>query len=147
MSYEHILACVDLAAETDFVMQAAQREADEGTRTSMVYVMELPVAIAGPDTMAHSAGMADDSIYHELRAGAREKFAEVAEKYAIASDNQHMPEGKAAREIHRLADELSVDLIVIGSHGRHGLQVLLGSTANAVLHGASCDVLAVRLTD
>jgi len=34
--------------------------------------------------------------------------------------------------------------VVIGSHGRHGVQLLLGSTANAV-HGASCDVLAVRM--
>jgi universal stress protein A len=29
----------------------------------------------------------------------------------------------------------------------HGLQLLLGSTANAVLHGAKCDVLAVRHSD
>jgi len=34
---------------------------------------------------------------------------------------------------------------VVGSHGRHGLALLLGSTANGVLHGASCDVLAVRV--
>jgi universal stress protein A len=40
---------------------------------------------------------------------------------------------------------LDVDLIVIGSHGREGIQRLLGSTANAVLHGAPCDVLAVRI--
>ncbi|MEO2178254.1 MAG: universal stress protein, partial [bacterium] len=30
-------------------------------------------------------------------------------------------------------------------HGRHGLALLLGSTANGVLHGAPCDVLAVRV--
>ena len=40
---------------------------------------------------------------------------------------------------------LLLDLIVIGSHGRHGLALLLGSTANSVLHHARCDVLAVRL--
>jgi universal stress protein A len=34
---------------------------------------------------------------------------------------------------------------VVGSHGRHGLALLLGSTANDVLHGAPCDVLAVKL--
>ncbi|TNF89176.1 MAG: universal stress protein, partial [Gammaproteobacteria bacterium] len=37
------------------------------------------------------------------------------------------------------------DVIVVGSHGRHGLALLLGSTANGVLHGATCDVLAVRV--
>ncbi len=43
------------------------------------------------------------------------------------------------------AREHGADLIVVGSHGRHGLALLLGSTANAVLHGAPCDVLAVRI--
>jgi universal stress protein A len=38
-----------------------------------------------------------------------------------------------------------VDLVVVGSYGRHGLQLLLGSTANGVLHLAACDVLAVRV--
>jgi universal stress protein A len=38
-----------------------------------------------------------------------------------------------------------MDLVVVGSHGRHGLSLLLGSTANGVLHGAGCDVLAVRV--
>ena len=41
----------------------------------------------------------------------------------------------------------AVDLIVVGSHGRHGLALLLGSTADAVLHHAKCDVMAVRLQD
>jgi universal stress protein A len=44
-----------------------------------------------------------------------------------------------------MAVERGADLIVIGSHGRHGLQLLLGSTANGVLHLSECDVLAVRV--
>jgi nucleotide-binding universal stress UspA family protein len=55
--------------------------------------------------------------------------------------------GSTRREILRLAKELDTNLIVIGSHGREGIQRLLGSTANAVLHGAPCDVLAVRIKD
>ena len=47
-------------------------------------------------------------------------------------------------QIHSL-EEAGADIIVVGSHGRHGLALLLGSTANGVLHGASCDVLAVRV--
>jgi len=41
----------------------------------------------------------------------------------------------------------NTDLVIVGSHGRHGVRLLLGSTANAVLHGAECDVLAVRVQD
>lgn len=38
-----------------------------------------------------------------------------------------------------------VDLIVTGSHGRSGVSRLLGSTTNGILHGAHCDVMAVRI--
>jgi universal stress protein A len=38
-------------------------------------------------------------------------------------------------------------LIVVGSHGRHGVRLLLGSTANGILHHAKCDVLAVRIKE
>ncbi|BBI51861.1 hypothetical protein HORIV_42820 [Vreelandella olivaria] len=53
--------------------------------------------------------------------------------------------GMPDTEIHRFAEEHDVDLIVVGSHGRHGFALLLGSTSTGVLHGAQCDVLAVRV--
>ena len=53
--------------------------------------------------------------------------------------------GQPAHEIRNLAESGNFDLIVIGSHGRHGLGLILGSTANGVLHGAPCDVYVVRI--
>ena len=55
--------------------------------------------------------------------------------------------GVPGQEIVRIAEQEHIDLIVVGSHGRHGLALLLGSTANSVLHHAGCDVMAVRLHD
>lgn len=55
--------------------------------------------------------------------------------------------GVPKQEITQVADEQQADLIVVGSHGRHGLELLLGSTTNAILHHANCDVIAVRLRD
>jgi universal stress protein A len=46
-----------------------------------------------------------------------------------------------------MAKEEDVDLIIVGSHGRHGLALIFGSTSNSVLHGAPCDVLAVRIAE
>lgn len=48
-------------------------------------------------------------------------------------------------EITAMANEIGADLIVLGSHGRHGWRLILGSTANGVLHLAEADVLAVRI--
>ena len=45
----------------------------------------------------------------------------------------------------RVAREGAFDLIVIGSHERHGLSILVNLTEDTVLHNAPCDVLAVRL--
>jgi universal stress protein A len=49
------------------------------------------------------------------------------------------------REWLRAAAEGKMDLIVIGSRGRHGLAFLVKPTEDVIVHKAPCDVLAVRL--
>ncbi|MFB3104756.1 MAG: universal stress protein, partial [Pseudomonadales bacterium] len=66
-------------------------------------------------------------------------------KLGVPEDRQYLIFGRPESEIHRIAESKEADIIVVGSHGRHGLALLLGSTANGVLHGAKCDVLAVRV--
>ena len=76
---------------------------------------------------------------------ARERLRQYAREEGLDHAEQHVSSGYTKQEILDQADAIGADLIVVGSHGRHGLALLLGSTANAVLHGAPCDVLAVRL--
>lgn len=52
--------------------------------------------------------------------------------------------GSPARGILKQAENLDCDLIISGSHSRHGLEILLGSTAHKILNLAKCDVLLVR---
>ena len=52
--------------------------------------------------------------------------------------------GHPVAVIKEMAAEWVADLIVLGSHGKQGV-ALLGSTANGVMHGAPCNVLAVRI--
>ena len=70
---------------------------------------------------------------------------EFATQLGISEENQHLTFGRPETEIDAIAAEIGADLIVVGSHGRHGIALILGSTANGVLHGAPCDVLAVRV--
>ena len=76
---------------------------------------------------------------------ARAGLAEQAQRLEIeAAQEVVVSEHSAKHEIVRFAEERKMDLIVVASHGLHGISALLGSTANGVLHTASCDVLAVR---
>jgi len=52
--------------------------------------------------------------------------------------------GDPERSIISWVKERKSDLIIMGSHGHHGIGRLLGSVSNAVLHKASCDVLIVK---
>ena len=69
----------------------------------------------------------------------------LAKKLGAANAECRVLVGTPKTAIVQAASESGADLIVLGSHGVHGLELLLGSTANAVLHGATCDVLAVRV--
>jgi universal stress protein A len=77
----------------------------------------------------------------------KKKLKALGQHLAIDDDNQWLVWGIPDQEIVQVAKQEQIDLIVLGSHGRHGLALLLGSTANSVLHHANCDVLAVRLLD
>jgi nucleotide-binding universal stress UspA family protein len=53
-------------------------------------------------------------------------------------------EGDAAQAILRTAQDLSADLIVMGTHGRTGLERILGSVAEKVVRQARCPVLTLK---
>jgi universal stress protein A len=83
----------------------------------------------------------------QLEQQAKERLASICEPLNVADENQLVILGQPATEMRRLARDRDIDLIVVGSHGRHGLALIFGSTSNSVLHGAPCDVLAVRIAD
>lgn len=140
-NYKHMLLAVDLTEESNPVAErAAALAAQTQAKLSIIHVIE-------PINFAYGGDIPMDltAIQDQLDEHARQKLTEFAKPYNIPEQNQHTLVGLPQNEIHRIAKEEDVDLIIVGSHGRHGLSLLLGSTANGVLHGATCDVLAVRV--
>lgn len=139
--YKHILVGVDLTIESrDVSRRACALGRAFNSRLSCVHVIEpLSLAYGGDIPMDLS------TIQEQIQDTAKSHLAEFAETLGIAEADRHLIFGRPETEIHTLANEIGADLIVVGSHGRHGLALLLGSTANGVLHGAPCDVLAVRV--
>jgi universal stress protein A len=137
--YQQILVAIDVYSEYDQVLQRALNITKNANQISLVFVT-LPttyfqpyINVVGGDHVA------------EIHKQARSCLEDIARNNSIPIDQVYLPIGNAAEEIHTLANDIHADVIVIGSHGRSGLNLLLGSTANSVLHGSKQDVLAVRI--
>ncbi len=140
--YTHILVAVDLTEECDPVIYRASASAEaNGATLSLIHIVE-PMAMAFGGDVPMDLSIIQQQQFEQ----AQTAMANLSARYpAITEAQRHLTFGQPRHEIHRLAKEQGCDLIVVGSHGRHGLALLLGSTANDVLHGAPCDVLSVRL--
>lgn len=142
MSYQSVLVAVDLSNESTRIIERAMELADgKVDRITLTHVVE-PVAAAYPID-AYAINMT--KLQEEAMAIASQRLAGIAEKHGIPPAQQQILAGAAATEIRSKAEEIGADLIVIGSHGTSGWKLLLGSTANKVLHGASCDIMTVRV--
>lgn len=145
MAYQRILVAIDLTDEAEEVLAAAMDQASyQETRELHLITVVKPLhhTHGGLDMGAVSASVNLDKQLHDR---ARETLDQLANEHQIARDHTHLTSGNPAAEIKACAEEIQADLIVIGTHGRHGLGLLLGSTANGVLHGVACDVLTVRI--
>jgi universal stress protein A len=73
-------------------------------------------------------------------------LSEIADKYNLAMARlEVVVTPRAARHgIINYVEENGIDLVVIATHGHHGVSPLLGTTADRVVHNAPCDVLAIR---
>ena len=148
--YKRILIALDASEEADQVLEAATGlQSRKGDSFWVVTVVPPMIAgISGMDGASFAATWPlkdmEAEISREITDGVRERVA----RYGIGPDRANVLFGRPASEIHAMAESLEADLIVIGSHGPAGLpRLLLGSTANAVLHGAPCDVLTVRIRE
>ena len=144
-NYQKILVAVDLSSESEVVLNKAGLIAGDNAVMHLVYVQEpmdnVYVGIVPQSAAFSGLGDLEAQLGEELK----EKLTALGESFGIPLDQLHILNGSPAYEIHRFAKENQIDLIIIGTHGQKGLQLLLGSTANAVLHGAGCDVLSVRI--
>lgn len=141
--YTHILLAVDFPADTDCLVERASAMALLNVaKVSIVHVLDnIPM----PDMSYGTIILSDYETDNVLLEREKAKLNVIGQKLNVPENQRWLIWGSPADEICALAEQENVDLIMVGSHGRHGLALLLGSTANGVLHHAKCDVLAVRL--
>jgi universal stress protein A len=136
MKYQHIVAAVDIYEEQQAALSRAIALAKEN-EASLEVVHVMPQVVV---SMPYS-----NEFQMDLQEDVKKRFSEVVAKSAFPMAKTHLLVGSAARESVRVAKEVNADLMVVGSHGKHGIDLMLGSTANAIVHQAPCDVLTVRI--
>jgi universal stress protein A len=143
MRIRHILVPTDFSEGSSEAFETALGMAvDSGARMTLFHVHHIPTTVypdvilpLSPDVMQNMQHSVD-LVLEELRD--RAVAAGVVTDFRTAYGTTHV-------EICAAADELGVDLIVIGTHGRGGLShALLGSVAEKVVRKAPCPVLTVR---
>ncbi len=137
--YKHILFATDLADDTDYIITKVRKMRGYcNAKLSLVHVVE-------PMPGYSYAYLGIEDIEGQLIEEAKNSLAKLGTQLAVSENELWVEVGPTKSKILDIAQQVGADLIMCGSHGRHGLSLLLGSTANAILHGAQCDVLTVRL--
>ncbi len=141
--YQHILLAADFSDGGPAVAKRAQELSRHyQARLTLLHVVEsFPIV----DSTYGPIMPFEIDLTEQMVSVAKTRIGNLGEQLGVPEDHRLVEVGSAKVEIVRIADEQGADLIVLGSHGRHGVGLLLGSTASSVIHHASCDVLAVRL--
>ncbi len=141
MGYKKILVAVELnSVEDERLVEKAQMIAQLDPDAE-VYILNVIEYI---DSYLHVASVAND-IDTVIMAYATESMKTLCDKFKIPTDHSIIEIGVAKSVILQKAEEEHYDLIIVGSHGKHGFRFLLGSTADRVLNAAPCDILSVRV--
>ncbi|MDC0535581.1 universal stress protein [Francisellaceae bacterium] len=138
MSYSNILVPINIYENYHHILNSAEQIAHKyNASLTLLMVLDTPFELV-PMANDYQKALEDEAI----------KALKVAtESLQIKSADTAIAAGTPHNEIIAHAKKNNNDLIVLGSHGKHGVKLILGSTSNAVLHHATCDVLTVHLEE
>ena len=138
-----VLIATDFSENAQPAVDAAITVAKQfGAELHLVHAFQTPVPIVSPYEIVLPAGLLE-----QARESAARSLRAIQEK--ISSEGltatTHLTDAPAAPAIARLAGELGVDLVVMGTRGNTGLKhILLGSVAERTIRLAPCSVLTVK---
>ena len=130
--YKKILCAVDTSPESKAILSKAASIAENyGSVLSVAHIMEYTFL--------------PKDYQKNLKEEVEPKINTLADKYNIAKKHRYIRFGQPYSKICEIERKIDADLIVVGTHGKHGIKALLGATANGVVQQAKCDVLLVKV--
>jgi len=146
MIWKELLCALDFSEPSRLAMlEACHIAKGTGARLTLVHVFAPPTALgSAADVIAPPAPRLVEMVQVELDRKLETWRAE-AEKVAEAPVVARVVPGDPATEVTRLAKEEGFDLIVVATHGRHGVKrLLMGSVAERIVREAPCSVHVAR---
>ncbi len=142
--YSHILLATDFSPHAELAGRRALEMVDKyGAKLSIVHVLDNMILYDG---FIEPVVIDQVNLYQELETSSRQLLDKLVDRMGVQDRAEvHLLGGSPKDELLRFAGEKEVDLIVLGSHGRRGLDRLLGSVAAGIINRADCDVLTVHL--
>lgn len=148
--YQRIIAPVDDSLAARYGMQTAIALAkDQGAQLKLFTVVNEASSGYGGGELGW---IESEGIDRELRSEARHLLNEAvatAEAAGVTPEQEliEAPSGHIARAIHQAAAQWQADLLVIGTHGRHGMaHMLFGSTTGEIVRSPELPILVVPAT-
>jgi universal stress protein A len=143
--FEKILTAIDFSDSSDFAFEYALTLARQfQSELTVMHVINEPVDLRG----FYVPHISFEQLEKEIEEGAEkmmEKFCQT-KMGDFSGYTTTVVAGIPYEEIIRKAEETGASLIVLGTHGRTGIDHLIfGSTAERVVRGAACPVLTIRL--
>jgi len=143
--WRHILAAVDFSSLSRLaVARAVELSRCHGARLSLIHAVEM----MGTPLLDYDVLMTDPVDFLELD---RQRFEQADVELRRLADSLDVDDvqtevmwGTPKSAVMSYAEAQNVDLIVVGSHGRHGIGRLLGSVSAAIANSARADVLIAR---
>ena len=147
MDFKTILFASDFSEGSDFAFQSAISLARKfDSKLIIVHIINEPVDLRG----FYVPHISFDKLEEEIEQGA-EKLMEKFCRTHMADFNNYesfVSPGIPYDEIIKKAVTLNVNLIVLGTHGRTGLDhVLFGSTAEKVVRKSPIPVMTIRIQE
>ncbi|KPK16109.1 MAG: hypothetical protein AMJ62_06895 [Myxococcales bacterium SG8_38] len=140
MAAKHILACIDFSPQsTRALREVGEYARANGSKVTLIHIMD-PQAFIPPQAVLEPKSPDDKETNEAELAKLRdEHLSGIEVDLAVVED--HAP----ARAICEYAEKHDIDLIIVGSHGRGGMERwLIGSVAERVVRHARANVYVVR---
>ena len=143
--YTHILMAIDFTKSADQVLAKARDITQRNNaKLSLLHVVEyMPPVDYANDPMVSNWVVNDNEMLEQ----AKKSLQNFSKQHNLKDVNLNVLFGRPKYVIAQYVKDHQCDLVIIGSHGRHGISLLLGSTASAVLHEMPCDILTVKLDE